>query len=77
MCGFAIYLNLAENLPHLCGGMNAKKKKQNTAERGDVEIQASTVKGYGSNTIADPCCLGGNSKFVSVKHEIHAVLARW
>jgi len=49
-----------------------KKKKQNTAGRGDVEIQASTAKSYGENTIADPCCAYcSDSKFVSVKHETH------
>lgn len=52
-----------------------KKKKPNTAGRGDVEKQTSTVKVYGGNTIADPCCAYcGDSKFVSVKHETHRSL---
>lgn len=54
-----------------------KKKKQNTAGRGDVEMQASTVKGYGGDTITDPCCLCGDSKFVSMKHETNVTLASW
>ena len=52
----------------------SKKKKQNTAGRGDVEKQASTVKCYDGNIIADPCCLSGDSKFASVKHETHRSL---
>ena len=53
-----------------------KNKKKNTAGRGDVEKQTSTVKGYSGNTIADPCCLCGDSKFVSMKHETHRSLDR-
>ena len=53
-----------------------KKKKQNTAGRGDVEKQTSTVKSYDGNTIAESCCLCGDSKFVSVKHETNVALAR-
>ena len=48
-----------------------KKKKTNTAGRGDVEKQTSTVKGYDGNIIAEPCCLCGDSKSVSMKHETH------
>jgi len=55
----------------------SKKKKSNTAGRGDVEKQTSTVKSYGGNTIADPCCLCGDSKFVSMKHETNVASARW
>jgi transposase len=55
-----------------------KKKKQNTAGRGDVEKQTSTVKGYNGNIIAEPCCSSGDSKFVrqfvSVKHETNRSL---
>ena len=47
----------------------SKKKKSNTAGRGDVEKQTSTVKCYDGNTIAEPCCASGDSKFVSMKHE--------
>ena len=47
------------------------KKKTNTAGRGDVEKQASTVKNYGGNTVADPCCLCSDSKFASSKHGTH------
>lgn len=54
-----------------------KKKKSNTAGRGDVEKQTSTVKSYDGNTIADPCCLCGDSKFVSMKHETNVASARW
>ena len=54
-----------------------KKKKKNTAGRGDVEKQTSTVKSYGGNTIADPCCLCGDSKFVSMKHGTHRSNDRW
>ena len=55
----------------------SKKKKSNTAGRGDVEKQTSTVKSYDGNTIADPCCLCGDSKFVSMKHETNVASARW
>lgn len=71
---FSFTVNLAESPPHKWSGMNAKKKKQNTAGRGDVEKQASTVKSYGVATIDDPCCLSGDSKFVSMKHETHRSL---
>ena len=53
-----------------------KKKKQNTAGRGDVEKQTSTVKSYDGNIIAEPCCLCGDSKSVSMKHETHRSLDR-
>jgi hypothetical protein len=47
-----------------------RKKKANTAERGDVEKQTSTVKSYSGDTIADPCCAYcSDSKPVSMKHE--------
>jgi len=53
------------------------KKKKNTAGRGDVEIQTSTVKDYGGDIIADPCCAYcSDSKFVSMKHETHRSLDR-
>ena len=55
----------------------SKKKKSNTAGRGDVEKQASTVKGYGGDIIAEPCCLCGDSKFVSMKHETNVASTRW
>ena len=45
------------------------RKKKDTAVRGDVEKHTSTVKSYDGNTIAEPCCLCGDSKFVSLKHE--------
>lgn len=54
-----------------------KKKKQNTAGRGDVEKQTSTVKSYDGDIIADPCCLYGDSKPVSMKHETNVSLVRW
>ena len=53
-----------------------KKKKKNTAGRGDVEKQTSTVKGYDGNIIAEPCCLCSDSKSVSMKHETHRSLDR-
>ena len=53
-----------------------KKKKKDTVERGDVEKQTSTVKSYNGNIIAEPCCLCGDSKFVSMKHETHRSLDR-
>jgi len=53
-----------------------KKKKKNTAGRGDVEKQTSTVKSYDGDIIADPCCLCGDSKPVSRKHETHRSLDR-
>jgi len=55
-----------------------KKKKKNTAGRGDVEKQTSTVKSYDGNIIADPCCAYcSDSKFVSMKHETNVASARW
>ena len=56
--------------------LQTKKKKKNTVGRGNVEKQTSTVKGYDGNIIAEPCCLCGDSKFVSVKHETHRSLDR-
>lgn len=52
----------------------SKKKKSNTAERGDVERQTSTVKSYGGNTIAGQSCSVSDSKFVSMKHKTHLSL---
>ncbi len=57
------------------GGWDECKKKKDTVGRGDVEKQTSTVKGYGGNTIAEPCCAIGDSKFASMKHETNSALA--
>ena len=57
--------------------LQTKKKKKNTAGRGDVEKQTSTVKGYDVAIIAEPCCASGDSKSVSLKHETNVALARW
>lgn len=58
-----------------------EEKKQNTAERGDVEKQTSNVKGYGVTTIADQCCSVSDSKFVLMKHKTNVAYyltkARW
>jgi transposase len=62
---------MAENGYDNINKKKSKKKKSNTAGRGDVEKQTSTVKGYGGNTITDPCCLCSDSKFASMKHETH------
>ena len=53
-----------------------KKKKKDTVGRGDVEKQTSTAKSYDGNTIAEPCCESGDSKFASMKHETHRSLDR-
>ena len=62
---------MAENGYDNINKKKSKKKKQNPVGRGDVEKQTSTVKSYGGNTIAEPCCASGDSKFASMKHETH------